>query len=60
MKGEESQTEKDMLHCTNIMKAAYQEGLLTEVVVWSLQYMQGNRDATIEEALNYGFNEWVK
>jgi hypothetical protein len=34
---------------------------LTAECIWSaMRYLQNNKDATIEDACNYGINEWIK
>lgn len=44
----------------NRLREAKDNGLLTEVVVWSLKSMKGNPGLTIEQAIKSGFEEWVK
>jgi hypothetical protein len=34
-------------------------GLVSEVVLFALKYMKNNPDKTIEDAMNYGYDEWV-
>lgn len=35
-------------------------GLVPEVVCFALQYMKDNPEVSIEDAISYGFYEWVK
>ena len=35
-------------------------GLIAEVVLYSLRYMKDNPKSSIEDAISYGFYEWVK
>jgi hypothetical protein len=35
-------------------------GLTSEVVLFSLKYMKEHPESSIEQALNYGYYEWVK
>lgn len=35
-------------------------GLVAEVVLYALQYMKSNPDKSIEDAMNYGYYEWIK
>jgi hypothetical protein len=35
-------------------------GLTSEVVLFSLKYMKEHPESSIEEALSYGYYEWVK
>lgn len=49
-----------MTNCYPMLQEANEFGLLTEVVVTSISYAQENPDASIEDCLSYGFNEWVK
>ena len=35
-------------------------GLTPEVVLFALYYMKNNPQSSIEDAINYGYNEWVK
>lgn len=42
------------------IEGASKYGLTAEVVLYALQYMKANPDSTIEDAMNYGYFEWVK
>jgi len=42
------------------VKDANKYNLVSEVVLFALKYMQDNPDKTIEDAMNYGYDEWVK
>ena len=35
-------------------------GLVAEVVYFALKYMKDNPESSIEDAMNYGYYEWVK
>jgi hypothetical protein len=35
-------------------------GLVAEVVLYALKYMKDNPKSSIEDAMGYGFDEWVK
>jgi hypothetical protein len=35
-------------------------GLVSEVVYFALRYMKNNPEASIEDAMNYGYSEWIK
>ena len=35
-------------------------GLIAEVVYFALRYMKNNPEVSIEDAISYGFYEWVK
>lgn len=35
-------------------------GLETEVIWSAMNFMKTNCDASIDEAMNYGLNEWIK
>ena len=43
-----------------LLQSSRKQGLLVEVVTWSLKEMKNNPRLSIEEALNIGFFEWVK
>lgn len=42
------------------IRDAHKHGLVPEVVLFALKYMKENPDSSIEDAMNYGFWEWVK
>jgi len=44
----------------NALKGAAEFNLEVEVVWYALKYMKENPLLTIEEAIDKGFNEWVK
>lgn len=35
-------------------------GLVPEVVLFSLNYIKQNPEVSIIDAINYGYNEWIK
>jgi predicted CoA-binding protein len=35
-------------------------GLVPEVVLFALKYMKQHPESNIEDAMSYGFDEWVK
>lgn len=51
-------TELDIVY--SFLKDARQYGLEPEVVLFALKYLQKKPDASIEDAMSYGFYEWVK
>lgn len=51
-------TELDMVY--SFLRDAKPYGLEPEVVLWALKYMQEHPEAQIEDAMTYGFDEWVK
>lgn len=51
-------TELDIIY--SILKDARQYGLEAEVVLFALKYLQKNPNESIENAMSYGFYEWVK
>lgn len=57
---EESGTQVDMKRTYNALQIAHSNGLLTEVVLWSLYALRNSPDTSIEDALNHGLSEWVK
>jgi hypothetical protein len=42
------------------IKDATKYGLVSEVVLFALKYMQQNPRSTVEEAMNHGYWEWCK
>lgn len=50
----------DMDAICNAMKAAKKYGLETEVIWSAMGALQGNPEQTIEEAIAYGLDEWIK
>lgn len=43
-----------------ILEEAEKEGLVPEVVTSALMLMKENNELTIEEAIQFGYDEWVK
>lgn len=43
-----------------ILEDAGSEGLTTEVVTTALMLMKENNELTIEEAIQLGYDEWIK
>lgn len=56
----EKQLELDMKNIKVCLDAAKQHGLEVEVVYWALQFMKETPSMTASEAINLGFDEWVK
>lgn len=50
--------ELDIVHAFLVDARKY--GLVSEVVYFALKYMKENPDKTIEDAMNYGYYEWIK
>ena len=44
----------------NYIEDAGQYGLIAEVVYFALRYMKKNPESSIEDAISYGYYEWVK
>lgn len=42
------------------IEGAEKYGLVPEVVYFALRYMKNNPEVSIEDAISYGFYEWVK
>lgn len=42
------------------IQGAEKYGLVPEVVYFALRYMKNNPEVSIEDAMSYGFYEWVK
>lgn len=51
-------TELDIVY--SFLKDARPYGLEPEVVLFALKYMQKHPEAQIEDAMSYGFYEWIK
>lgn len=51
-------TELDLVDV--FIKDATKYGLVSEVVLFALKYMQQNPKSTVEEAMNHGYWEWCK
>lgn len=51
-------TELDVVY--SYIRDAEIYGLTSEVVLFSLKYMKEHPESTIEEALSYGYYEWIK
>jgi hypothetical protein len=49
-----------MNRVSEALQRADKYGLSAEVISFALIYLKENPDRSISEALNYGFNEWVK
>lgn len=50
---------ENMEATSNVLKMATEAGLEVETICWSLIYIRDNPGASIIEALQYGFDEWV-
>jgi len=42
------------------IEGAEKYGLVSEVVYFALRYMKNNPECSIEDAISYGFYEWIK
>jgi hypothetical protein len=42
------------------VKDAEKYGLVSEVVYFALKYIKENPDKSIEDAMNYGYWQWIK
>lgn len=42
------------------IEGAAKYGLVPEVVYFALKYMKKNPESSIEDAMGYGYDEWVK
>jgi predicted CoA-binding protein len=42
------------------IRDAHKYGLVPEVVLFALKYMKQHPESNIEDAMSYGFDEWVK
>jgi hypothetical protein len=42
------------------IRDAHKYGLVPEVVLFALKYMKKHPESNIEDAMSYGFDEWVK
>jgi hypothetical protein len=51
---------EELDHVNTLLKKAQRHGLEAECVVFALKYMQENPALSINQAMSYGFNEWVK
>ena len=51
-------TEIDIVHA--FIRDAQKYGLVSEVVYFALKYIQDNPGASIEDAMNHGYWEWIK
>jgi hypothetical protein len=51
-------TEKDIVYA--FIRDAQKYDLVSEVVYFALKYIQDNPDTNIEDAMNYGYMEWIK
>lgn len=51
------ENQKQMVAC---LEEAYKEGLLFEIVDWALNIIRNNPSQTNSQAIQEGFNEWVK
>lgn len=52
--------EQQLDTCSQLLKTSEEYGLTTEVVIDALSAMKANPKLEISEALQYGFDEWVK
>lgn len=54
----DTNTELDIVY--SFLKDAKQYGLEAEVILWALKYMKKHPEAKTEEAMAYGYYEWIK
>ena len=54
----DSATDLDIVY--TFLKDAEKYGLTTEVVLYALYYMRENPNSLVDEAMVYGYDEWVK
>ena len=54
------QTIEDLQYINSLLDEAAEYGLMSEVVFTALQSMKENTSLTIQEAIQIGYNEWVK
>lgn len=52
--------QKNWRAAENAIKWSEEDGLLTEVFIWSLMAMKANPELEIHEAIQEGFDEWDK
>ena len=50
----------DMAYIDSLIDESAEHGLITEVVYFSLQAMKNNPQLTIAEAIQIGYDKWVK
>lgn len=53
---EQSQTIKD---CESVHQIINEE-LAVEIILWAMYAIKQNPEITIQDAISYGVNEWVK
>tara|TARA_R110000868_G_scaffold92791_3_gene257372 strand:+ start:4680 stop:4850 length:171 start_codon:yes stop_codon:yes gene_type:complete len=51
---------EDMSYLDSLLDEAAEYGLVTEVVTFGLMAMKNNPKLTIAEAVQIGYDEWVK
>ncbi len=49
-----------LAHASVLLEEAAEAGLIAEVVVWALMAMKEDPTITVEDAINVGYNEWIK
>jgi len=54
------ETIKELSYVDHLLKLAEYHNLEAEVVVFALKAMKNNPSLTIEEAIDAGYEEWVK
>ena len=56
------ENEKELEVIANVLYDENTElsGLQTEIVWSALHYAQENPQASVEDCINYGYNEWIK
>ena len=52
--------QEELESIANALKESSKYNLEIEVVAWALQAMKEDNNLSISEAINIGFNEWVK
>jgi hypothetical protein len=56
----DAQLHRDMEAVHSALSDAKKYNLETEVVCWALMAMKADPEMSIEDAIWYGYNEWVK
>jgi len=55
-----SEIVQDMEYIQSLLDESAEFGLISEVVFFALQAMKNNPKLTIAQAIQIGYNEWVK
>lgn len=51
---------QEVKYVGEVLEDATKHGLQAEVVRWALDYMKSDPTISIAEAMNYGYDEWIK